>query len=315
MGNCSQEENMTLSLKFISLPECVAWLTVYGIEAVAIVMLNALTTIIYLKERSLRKPSMYLVINLAITDILIGGLLILHAWFLGSDCNFWTSDLNELCNLVIVALFRFFPLASATNLAAISLERTHAIFRPFAHRLVKKKIFGAAVVAVWTIAGLTSTISVFNVYLDSVLESSHFFYMSYLSIYSLCLFVILVSYTSIAVRIMCGNQPHHHGASNRERKLTKTLFIATVASILPTLPYVIRWFLPTLSHPLPTNSTWFQLSELSNFLFCANSLINPVLYTFRIPEFKRALFSLLRCGRQSWPEQVFALNDRPVRST
>ena len=44
-----------------------------------------------------------------------------------------------------------------------------------AHRLVKKKIFGAAVVAVWIIAGLTSTISVFNVYLDSNLESTYFF--------------------------------------------------------------------------------------------------------------------------------------------
>ena len=227
----------------------------YGIEAVAIVILNALTAIIYLKERSLRNRSMYLVINLAIADILIGGLLILHVWFLGSDCNFWTSDLNVPSELVTSALFRLFPLAAVTNLAAISLERTHATFRPFTHRLVKKKIFGAAVVAVWVTAGLTSTISVFNIYLECVLESCHLFYISYLSIYPLCLFVILVSYTSIAIRVMRRNQPHHHGARNRERKLTKTLFIATVTSILLTLPYVICWFPHGLSHPIPTNST------------------------------------------------------------
>ena len=315
MGNCSQQQNTTVSLKLVSSSECISWLTVYGIEAVAIVVLNALTAIIYLKERSLRKRSMYLVINLAIADILSGGLLILHVWFLGSDCNFWTSDLNVPSNLVIIGLFRLFPLASVTNLAAISLERTHATFRPFTHRLVKKKIFGAAVVAVWIIAGLTSTISVFNVYLECVLDSSHLFYISYLSIYSLCLFVILVSYTCIAVRIICGNQPHHQGARNRERKLTKTLLIATVTSILLTLPYVIFWFPPALSRTIPTNSTWLHLNEFSNFLFSANSLINPVLYTFRIPEFKRALFSLLRCGRQPEPAQVFPLNDRPVRST
>ncbi|XP_074634173.1 pinopsin-like [Acropora palmata] len=271
--------------------ECIAWLTVYGIEDVSVIMLNALTAIIYLRERSLRNRSMYLVINLAIADILIGGLLILHVWFVGSDCNFWTSDLNVPTNLVIIAVYRVFPLASATNLAAISLERTHATFRPFAHRLIKKKIFGAAVVA-------------------------PSFYISYLSIYSLCLFVILVSYTSIAIRIMRRNQPLHHGASNRERKLTKTMFIATVASILLTLPYVSFWFLYVLSHPIPTNSTLFQLlSEFSNFSLSANSLVNPVLYTFRVPEFKRALFSLLRCGRQPEPAQVFPLNDRPVRST
>ena len=305
MGNCSQQKNMTASVKLISSSECIAWLTVYGIEAVAIIMLNALTAIIYLKERSLRKPSMYLVINLAICDVLIGGLLILHVWFLGSDCNFWTSDLNVPTNLVIIALYRVFPLASATNLAAISLERTHATFLPFAHRLVKKKIFGAAVVAVWIIAGLISTISVFNVYLECVLERSHYFFILYLSIYLPCFFVILVSYTSIAVKVMCKNQPQHQGASNRERKLTKTLFIATVAFFLLTLPLVISWFLPILA-----DSTFLELDIFFTFSFGANSLVNPFLYAFRIPEFKRALLSLLRCGRQSEPAQVFPLNDR-----
>ena len=310
MGNRSQQQNITSPLKLISSSECIAWLTVYGIEAVAIVTLNALTTIVYLKERSLRKRSMYLVINLAIADIFIGGLLILHDWFLGSYCNFWTMDLTVPSQLVIIALFRLFPLASVTNLAAISLERTHATFRPFVHRFVKKEIFVAAVVANWILAGLTSTISVFNIHPDYVHEERHFFLISYLSIYSLCLFVILVAYTSIAVRIICGNQPHHHGARNRERKLTKTLFIATVTSLLLTLPYVIIifWLYSALSHPLPNNSTWFQLNEFCIFLFSVNSLVNPVLYTFRIPELKRALFSLLRCGRRE-SAQVFPLND------
>ena len=310
MGNRSQQQNTTSSLKLVSSSECIAWLTVYGIEALAILTLNALTAIIYLKERSLRKRSMYLVISLAVADILIGSLLIFDGWFWGSDCNFWTSDLNGPSNVVILALFRLFPLASVTNLAAISLERTHATFRPFAHRLVKKKIFGAAVVAVWITAGLSSTISVINVYLDPILEFSPFFYISYLSFYSLCLFVTLVSYTSIAIKIIRGNQPHHHGATNRERKLTKTLLIVTVVSLLLTLPYIIFWILSSLSHAISTNnSAWFLLNSFSILLFSANSLVNPVLYTFRIPEFRRALFSLLRCRCQPEPGQVFPLND------
>ena len=309
MGNRSQQQNTTVSLKLTSSSECIAWLTVYGIEAVAIVTLNALTAIIYLKERSLRKRSMYLVISLAVADIFFGGLLIFDGWFLGSDCNFWTSDLNRPSNFVVLALFRLFPLASVTNLAAISLERTHATFRPFAHRLVKKKIFGAAVVVAWITAGLSSTLSVINVYLDPVLESSPFFYISYLSFYSLCLFVILVSYTSIAIKIICGNQPQHHGATNRERKLTKTLLFVSAASLLLTLPYIIFWILSSLSYTITTNSTWFLLNSFFIFLFSANSLINPVLYTFRIPEFKRALFSLFRCRCQPELVQVFPLND------
>ena len=309
MGNRSQEENTTSSFMLISSSECIAWLTVSGIEAVAITTLNALTVIIYLKERSLRKRSMYLVISLAVADMFVGSILIFDGWFLGSDCNFWTSDLNGPSNFVILPLFRLFPLASVTNLAAISLERMHATFRPLAHRLVKKKIFGATVVAVWIIAGLSSTISVFNVHLEPVLEHSFFIYISYLSIFSLCVFVILVSYTSLTIRIVCGNQPHHYGGTNRERKLTKTLFIATVASVLLTLPYVIFCFYSSMPHTIPSNSTTFLLSCFSILLFSANSLVNPVLYTFRIPEFRRALFSLLRYRRQPKPKQVLPLND------
>ena len=309
MGNRSLQQNTTLSLKLISSSECIAWLTVYGIEAVAIVTLNALTAIIYLKERSLRKRSMYLVISLSVADIFFGGLLIFDGWFLGSDCNFWTINLNRSSNFVITALFRLFPLASVTNLAAISLERTHATIRPFAHRLVKRKIFGAAVVIAWITAGLSSTISCINVYLDPVLEHNPFFYISYLSFYSLCLFVILVSYTSIAIKIICANQPQHHGATNRERKLTKTLLIVSAASLLLTLPFIIFWILYSLSYTIPTNSTWFLLHSFSILLFSANSLINPVLYTFRIPEFRRALFSLFRCRCQPELVQVFPLND------
>ena len=175
MSHHSEQQYTTLSLTFISSSECIAWLTVYAIEAVAIIVLNALTAIIYLKVRSLRKGSMYLVISLAVADMFVGGLLIIDGWFLGRDCNFWTSHLNRPSNFVVIALFRLVPLASLTNLAAISLERMHASFRPFAHRVVKKKIFGAAVVAVWVTAGLTSTISGINIYLAPLLKRSHFF--------------------------------------------------------------------------------------------------------------------------------------------
>ena len=189
MGHRSEQQYTTLSLTFISSSECIAWLTVYGIEAVGIIVLNALTAIIYLKVHSLRKHSMYLVISLAVADMFIGGLLIFDGWFLGRDCNFWTSDLNRPSNIVVIALCRLVPLASLTNLAAISLERTHATFRPFAHDVAKKKIFGAAVVAVWMTAGLSSTISGINIYLAPLLKRSHFFYVSYLKFYSLCLLV------------------------------------------------------------------------------------------------------------------------------
>ena len=85
---------------------------------------------------------MYRVISLLVADIFSEGLLIFHVWFLGSNCNILSRDLNLPLNFVIMALLQLFPSASVTNLAAIPLVRFHAAFRSFAHRLVKKKKMG-----------------------------------------------------------------------------------------------------------------------------------------------------------------------------
>ena len=237
MSNHSQQQNTTLSSAPLTPCECIVWLTVFGIEAVAMVTLNALGIIIYLRESSLRKRSMYLVINQAVVDMFVSGLVINFCRSLGNLCDFWA--INNISIAFSVLFNYFFPLASLLNLTAISLDRTHATFRPFKHRLVKKKIFGAVIAAVWITAGLFTT-SIGLTFLDefSTFELKDTF-LPYSSFFLFCLLIILVSYSSMAIKIVCGNQPHHHGATNRERKLTKTLFIVIVVSLLLTLPYVI----------------------------------------------------------------------------
>ena len=86
--------------------------------------------------------------------------LIFESLLLGERCNLWTINLFRSFEffIVYVCLRYFFPLASVTNLAAISLERMHATFRPFKHRLIKKKIFGAAVAGVPFTAALSTAI-------------------------------------------------------------------------------------------------------------------------------------------------------------
>ena len=308
MANHSQQQNTTLSSALLTPSECIAWLTIFGIEAVAMVALNALEIIVYIKERSLRQGNMYMVINQAVADMFVGGFVIIRCLFLGSMCDFWAVSYGIAHFVLDNTFYYFFPLASLVNLTAISLDRTHATFRPFKHRLVKKKIFGIVIVAVWITAGLITTGIIVTFYnqLSAYKEGMHM-YLLYYSIFLFCLLIILVSYSSIAVKILCGNLPHHHGATNRERKLTKTLFIITVASLLLTLPYVIfqiHFFVSFLGVKIILTETWFRLDLFAQILFFANSFVNPVLYTFRMPEFKRALFALLGCRSQPQPAQV-----------
>ncbi|XP_044168299.1 adenosine receptor A1-like [Acropora millepora] len=314
MANHSGQQNTTSSLVLFTPPECIAWLTVFGIEAVAMVTLNSLQIVIYLKERSLRKRSMYLVINQAVADMFVGGYVIILCCQLAIACDFWAINSISMAFIVLfIAVRLFFPLASLLNLTAISLDRTLATFRPFKHRVVEKKIFAVVIVAVWITAGLftTSVVSTSFTRLLTFKESKDIV-LTYLSFFLFCLLVINVSYSSIAVKIVCGNQLRHHGATNRERKLTKTLFIVTVASLLLTLPYVI-FEIYSLVSPLSSKTisvrAWFRLYLAVLSLLFGNSFVNPVLYTFRMPEFKRALFSFLGCRSQAQPAQVFPLNE------
>ena len=321
MANDSHHQNRTVTPNFepFSSSECIAWLTVLNIEAVAIVTMNALTIIIYLKERILRKRSMYLVISLAVADMFVTFNLIVHSLVLGNDCNFWKINLFRSFETFICffSLLYFFPAASVANLAAISLERMHATFRPFKHRLIKKKIFGAAVAGVWFTAALSVAITSSAFFLGGSEDTTVYHVRaSYYAFLFCCLFIMVVSYTSIAIKVYCGTHPQHHGAIRRERKLTKTLFIVTIVSLILVTPFTICGLyvvvpggeiFETISY-----HTWLHLVYSLYCLFHGNSLINPLLYALKMPQFKRAVILLLRCRYRSEPVQVFPLNDLKV---
>ena len=87
---------------------------------------------------------------------------------------------------------------------------------------------------------------------------------------------MVVSYTSIAIKVYCGTHPQHHGAIGRDRKLIKTLFIVTIAPLILMMPFTIFWFLlqvtsgemvETISH-----ETWPHLALSLDCLFYGNSL-------------------------------------------
>ena len=237
-------QNKTLgALTAFSPNDCIGWLEVFSIVGVITTTINALTVIVYLLEQRLRKRTMYLVISLAVADMCVGGIsLTIDVAIYGFSCGLWKIDPppKGIWLGILIGVFFVFPMASVINLAAISLERTHATFRPFQHRLLDKWVFGAAVAAVWIFAVLSAS----YICLDLIftLSGPGEFY-SYLSILSFCFFVIAVSYVSIVGKMLCGTQPQHQCAVRRERQLTKTLFTVTVASLTLILPYVICFFL------------------------------------------------------------------------
>ena len=281
----------------LSSSECITWFAVFLTVSVAIVTVNLISIILFIKPRSLRTRAMYLVINLTVADMFVGGFS--HFFLfqrLSLSCDIVKINLSQKLNVIINFLFPWFPLTSLTNIAVISLDRMHATIRPFRHRLIKKWVYGVTIAGVWVLAAMVSTATL--ILGRYVKERSYQIYFAQ-SYCCLCLFVICVSYSSIAVKFLCGAHPQHHGAANRQRKLTVTLFIMTIVSLLMCLPFAVYTFL--FQTGIITFRSFQELVRLDfslKILYFMNSLVNPIVYTIRIPEFRKALLLLFKCQRR-----------------
>ena len=287
--------------------DCIPWLAVHILECLTIVILNIITIIVFVKQRQLQRRSTYLIIHLAIVDLLVGmlsGPLQIDRSLCFCDLpnfRFASSGWSFHVKFAILHLFSF---TSLVNLIFVSLERLHATFRPFRHRFVKKWIYGVIITVIWltTTARESAQIvlkekGISKFYVDSTL---------YLPFYLISVFLICACYILIVVKVRCSRHPYHHGAASlRERKLTGASLIVALVSLLSWLPLIIYLILlsskkfPKLS---PRSDFHIRMTLVSIFLI--NSIVNPVIYAMRMPEF-RASVSQIFCGtsnRQAQPD-------------
>ena len=130
-------------------PECITWMVVGLTESVTIMTLNSLTVTAFCRDRNLRKRSKYLVISLAVADMLSGGISAFDLLYdVGEMCNFWGYDTEYWYDISAVLLL-WFPDCSLTNMTVISLKRLNATFWPFRHRTIKKSVYWVLIIAVW----------------------------------------------------------------------------------------------------------------------------------------------------------------------
>ena len=204
--------------------------------------------------------------------------------------------------IVLSTINLWLPLTSVAGIAVISLDRMHATFRPFRHLNITKWAYGVTTAGLWILTAVIVILFPLISLYGNLQKQWQLLFPVYLweSYCFLCLVVIFVSYTSIALKFWCGTLPPSHGTANRQRKLTVTLFIMTIVSLLLWLPDVVYTFLSFSLLDRFSFLTYLHLRLSFSLLYCTNSLVNPIIYTIRMPEFIRALLVLFkRRQRQS----------------
>ena len=234
---------------------------------------NFITMIVFWIHRCKLKRTSFLLINLAVADLLAGL----------TQASMAAKPLPQNISADILTCFQAaFLAASVLFLVFISLERAYALIYPLRHRVTSTTAYIYTIIIVWFI-GITWGASCLLVVYD-IFEFK--FYTAAFSVAILfCLVTICVSYVAIQTKL---NQesPAIDPANNRLKtdrntKLSNTFCIVISASVALWVPglvfYCIYYFLPGYS---------MIMNHVSFILHQTNSLLNPIIYSLRMPFFK-----------------------------
>ena len=259
------------------------WNLCFGLLAILIVVGNLVTIWIFLKQR-LRKRAHFLLISLAFADLLVG--LLSVPLYIAISAN---PGEVMLVTLALRYGDPFTGIASIFTLAAISLERMYAIAWPFRHRTLTFRVYIFAIAIPWIVAVIfTSIVLLLNL---SIITQENFFYPLIL-FQSTPLLAMCIAYCVIWRKqtVMKGNRNH----VVREIGLAKTLLIITAASLFTWLPFQISNLLANRV-VLGSFPQIIITAHVIKFLQFSNSLVNVIIYPFRISEFKNSLLQMFRC--------------------
>lgn len=250
---------------------------ILGVESLIIILANIVTVIVFWKRRSLLKQTCFFLINLTVADLMVGvgniENVVNEIWKLtSSSC---TTSWEKY-----VVLNEIFGCASISFLVLISLERLYAIVWPFRTRATSRGTYVCSIGAVWL---LSAVIVVANL-LKPAGDVVPWFSIAYMFV---CLITISCAYCVIWFFYKKKDPRLPPNRHERDKELAKTLFIVTLLSLITWLPFTVTGTMRnTLKMPGVSGPV---LIDVTRFLRLANSFINPIVYCFRIPLFRRTL--------------------------
>lgn len=262
----------------------IAWVFAFGVVAVVAVAGNILTIIIFLKRQLCRRPH-FLLINLAVADLLVGLLSVpLHViiWYVR----------DEYHNQVLLAITDWSDMlsgfASIFTLAVISLERMQAVGWPFHHRKLTDRAYAIAIATSWIIAFTAASTEI-------VLQHVVFQRVAFIILLSICLSIPIMltcaAYSVICIKVKSQHMAPRHVQEARDLRLAKTVGLITGAFLLTWLPFNILFLVLNLCISCRYVSP--VLAHIIKLLQYGNSVVNIAIYPIRDKQYREVLFRIL----------------------
>ena len=262
------------------------------IEVTMIIIGNVFTIFVFWTQRLRFKRTFLLVINLAVADLFVGlgGALVLAINNIASGGNDEQKIENPWWAFQVFGSF-----TSAFYLALISLERVYSVLWPFRHRVTSTRTYVYSIVIVWVIGLCMSGLWLVRIYQSAKLYCS----ATYSSTLFIALLIILASYLKIRTRLRSRAPDHDldvrkQASTEKSLRMSRTFFIVIAVSLVFWLPAFVMFLIKEFCSCFSPLAVWLVV-----VLQSVNSMVNPFVYSFRMPSFQDALKKCWRNRRQN----------------
>jgi len=297
MANMSNSSNMSSTqgidgLTYNSLTSpltwaVIAWSVLLGVIGIVALVTNVLTITAF-TQRRLRRPPHYLLISLACADFVVASMVVpMHICV-----NLGVIKLT-LRSRAAIWVFDFLSgMASIFTLASISLERLFAMGWPLRHRVTSPLTYFVFVTVPWVLALLVASLPLFDMFR---LLPHLFMFQVILASCAFPIVVTIIAYITLWFKVKTSDASGHDRSREKDRRLAITLIIASIIFPFTWFPYTIVLGIINLCMKCALSNVklFNDLSMICMFMHLANSLMNPIVYILRIPEFRGAIRELI----------------------
>ncbi|KAL9984639.1 hypothetical protein ACROYT_G006960 [Oculina patagonica] len=268
-----------------------------SILSIIVIVTNTLVCLLVYKVKSMRNYTNGFVVSLAISDILTGVSFLIQ----------YNAELHEWSKAALNVLYAIVLFVGAANLCAVTYDRYLAILYPFSYTETISKVFKILVPAIWIFSIIVACIPLTWEGNTKLLNTK--IYICLVLAICITLPYILIVYANYKIfRLVrqCVRRERELSISsnsmkagmkhNGARKVSSEAKVARVFAIA-SLMFVLSYF-PTLFYTAAAAFGHVDvvpnlLLDFSPFCVVFGSLVNPILYSFMKPDFRRALKKIL----------------------
>ena len=253
-----------------------------GILSVIIVVANFFACALVCFNKTLRTYTNWLVLSLAVSDILTGGVLL-------------PIVLIKPTSLVTDYFITLILLSGVANICAVTYDRYVAIMKPLLYPYLAPKIFKRAIVVSWLIPTIYSVLPL--AWNTNPTKTIHIVYIVCLEVFGVVVPYIFITFAYVRIfrqvrRSLTLRKDFESAREQRteRRRISSDAQVAKVFCIVSTA-FLLSWlpilYLTTVYNVLNRPDLIpGVLDTISLFTLATSSLVNPLMYAFLKPDFK-----------------------------